>query len=417
MRIFHTADIHASEANIQEVKKCCDFTLQKAITEKPDLVIIAGDVFDSRDIKLDTQACKYIFQFVNKLSEVAPVCVVTGTPKHEGFATENLIFASSFEHNIIVSTGPEQLFLWDGQLYHNPTDCLEGLSFKFDAVISMLPTPTKQFMQGTDDQISQALTPIFAGFGATASEYNCPHIGVYHGTIRGATACNGQSMIGRDIEISREQIALANFDILCCGHIHLHQEIDYYIFFSGSLFGTNYGETDTKGFYIHEISKGEPFGSAKTIRLKHTFIETPSRKIVNLKHDFTDDFSDLDALPVPSELDDLRGADIKVSLKVWQDEATAISKEEIEKFYKNAGASEVKVDIKYIPREVVRSERMSQLETLADKFAEQAKLKSEILPEGITEIAADLETLSEDQIYEKVTIGYTYGADPEVSAA
>jgi exonuclease SbcD len=247
MKILHTADWHA-DANLKEFKKVSGFLIEKAREEEPDLIIIAGDVFDSRDIKLDSEACKAVFKVVYNLSEIAPVAIITGTPRHEGTATESLIFASA-EHNIAVSARPEQLFLKEGQLYR------EFTLTDPDAIISMVPTPTKQYMQGTDDEISQALTPIFAGFGASASEYYCPHIGVYHGTIRGAALSETQVMVGRDIEITKDQIALGNFDLFLCGHIHLKQKIEPNIYYSGSLFANNFGETQDHGFYVHEITK------------------------------------------------------------------------------------------------------------------------------------------------------------------
>lgn len=416
MRIIHLSDIHAADQWLDECKKCCEFVLQKAKNEPPDLIVVAGDVFDSRDIKLDSPACKYIFQFMHNLSEIAPLAIVSGTPIHEGHATENLAFASAFEHNVKVSTMPEQLYLHRGQL--TPLELIGGdINFgcqekKPDAIISMLPTPTKQWMQGTDDQISQALTPIFAGFGATAAEFDCPHLLVYHGTIAGATLANGQEMTGRDISISKDQLALGKFDLVCCGHIHLPQEIKPNIVYSGSLFAKNFGEDHDHGFYIHELAKNRP--TIEPVFQKYSllsqFIKTPSRALVNLKLNMVEDdlsASDINLLDIM----EVKDKDVKVSIKVYQDEAASVSKENIVSVLKSSGASNVTVDIKYIPREVVRSERMAQLETLADKFNEQAKLKSEELPIGISQIADDLETLTEEDIYEKVTAGYTYGAD------
>lgn len=416
LKILHSADWHA-DANLEEFIKCSSFLTLKAREAEPDLIIIAGDVFDSRDIKLDSEACKEVFKVVYKLSEIAPVAIVTGTPRHEGHAPESLIFAAAFEHNIKVSSVPEQFYLHRGQL--TPLELIGGdINFgcqekKPDAIISMMPTPTKQFLQGTDSEISQAITPIFAGFGATASEYNCPHILVYHGTIAGATLANGQDMTGRDISISKDQLALGNFDLVTCGHIHLPQEIKPNIFYSGSLFAKNFGEDHDHGFYIHELAKNRPTIEPMFQKycLLSRFINTPSRKLIPAEIDL------INNTETTNNPDQIKGADIKVTVKVYQDESAKVMKEVIEHNYLSAGASSVKIDIKYIPREVVRSERVTQLKSLADKLVEQAKIKDELLPEGIKEIAIDLETLSEEEIYAKVTEGYTYGAGGEASAA
>jgi DNA repair exonuclease SbcCD nuclease subunit len=419
MKILHTADWHA-DANPKEFKNVSGFLIEKAREEEPDLIIIAGDVFDSRDIKLDSEACKEVFKVVHELAGTAPVAIITGTPRHEGTATESIRFASAFEHNITVSVNPRQFYLHRRKI--KPLDLIgEDVHFGLreknpDAIISMIPTPTKQFMQGTDDEISQALTPIFAGFGATASDFDCPHILVYHGTIAGATLANGQDMTGRDISISKDQIALGNFDLVCCGHIHLPQEIKPNIFYSGSLGALNFGEDHNHGFYLHEIEKNRPSiePSYKKYCVCSSFMKTPSRKLIKLESDFTRD----DGINVlyPIAPDEIKNGSIKVTLKAWQDDANPmLNKEKIEEYYKSAGAAEVKVDIKRMPREVVRSEQVTQLESLVDKIKEQAKIKAESLPEGIIEIAADLETLSDEEIYEKVKSGYTYRSSSQLS--
>ena len=151
--------------------------------------------------------------------------------------------------------------------------------------------------------------------------------------------------------------------------------------------------------------------------IESNFINTPSRRLIQLREDFAGEGGDIrkiDATLYSLSPDEVKDASVKISLKVWQDNVLP-KKEEIEEFYKSAGAAEVKVEIKRIPREVVRSDRVTQLESLADKLDEQAKIKNESMPTGVREIASDLETLSDEEIYEKVKSGYTYGAGSRVS--
>jgi len=412
MKCLQTSDWHA-DANLDEFKKCSTFLLATAKEENPDLIIIAGDIFNSRDIKLESETCKLVFEKIHILSEIAPVSIVTGTPTHEGTATESLIYASAFEHNVIVSSIPEQLALMEGQLYplldFLGADCIDHFP---DAIISMMPTPTKKWMQGTNDEIAQALTPIFAGFGATASEYKCPHILIGHFSVRGASISDTQIMVGRDIEISKDQLALGNFDLVCLGHIHNAQQIDN-IFYAGSLFANNFGEKEDKGFYIHNINKprGTLEPSFNKWDIQSRFIKTPAKKLVTVKANLTKENFD----PIIDE--SVKGASIKIELSMFQDDKFSINLDEIKKQYLDAGATEVKLIMAHIPRENVRSESIMKLSTLPDKIEEGAKIKEESIPEGVLDIAHDFETLPEKEIYGKVTSGDYDRPGPGVSAS
>ena len=404
MKILATADWHIRDKDIDEIEKCLNYLIEVAKKERPNLIIHAGDIFDSRDVKLDSISAKLTFHIFSELAEIAPICTILGTPLHEGYATESLVYASNIDHNVWVSSQPEQLRLHNGTL-----TSLEYVGRdKTDLILSMLPTPTKQFMQGTDEEISNALTPIFAGFGAQAAQYDCPHILVGHWTVRGAAISDTQVMVGRDIEIGTDQIALAKAHLTCLGHIHKAQKIGENMFYSGSIYRTKHGETEAKGFYIHEILGGiieTPEG--KGVYSGSRFIETPARQRLTLKEDFSqgNDIQDLDATLRSLDPGEVKGASIKVELKAWEDETGAIDKQGIEDFYRAAGAESVEVHITAIPRENVRSERILKLETLREKVQERAALSCETVPETILEKADLLETMSDDEVLAHVANG------------
>lgn len=403
MKCLHLADLHARDKDLDEIKKCCATVTETAEAEQPDVIVIAGDVFDSRDIRLDSDTCRFIFPFISELADIAPVAIVLGTPFHEGHATEALRHITSMKHNVWVSSSPEQLIILEGGVYKSALYPLRGKSTPMEdvkAILSMVPQPTKQFLQVSDDELSNAMTPIFAGFGARAAAFDCPHILVMHGSIRGATLSNEQLMIGKDIEISKEQIQLANPDIVLAGHIHKSQLIEPNIYYSGSIYRVDAGEMEQKGFYVHEFGE---FGLNQEYDWKSRFIETPARKIFKLEEDFTQegyDLKELDATLYAFDLDDMDGADVRATLRVYQDEAATLEKEKIEEFYKSAGAQHVDVRIVRVPRETVRSEKLMRLTSLRDKVREMAALKGEDVSETILSKADWLETHTEDDILE-----------------
>lgn len=396
-KVLHFADVHCREKDLDEIKKCCLEILETAAEENPDLIVNAGDTFDDQLIRLDTEAVRYMMEFHRALADIAPVAVVIGTPSHDGKAALALEYATNGHHNIMVSSVPEQLFLTGGELCRAKD---LPLPLPVQAVISMIPTPTKQYFQTqsgiaqSDQEVADAMTALFAGFGATAAQYSCPHILVGHFQVVGARISETQQLVGRDIEVSKNQIELGVFDTACLGHIHFAQEVLRNVFYSGSVYRLNAGEPERKGFYIHEVGRAS------------MFIETPARKILKVEEDFTD--SDLGAADLDTVLytygpDEIKDSNIFCKFKFWVDDSALIDGESIKKFFYSAGANNVEVKAVRVQRENVRSRQVLELKVLRDKILEQARLRNEAeVSETILCKADDLETLTKDQIIQKV---------------
>jgi len=240
------------------------------------------------------------------------------------------------------------------------------------------------------------MSQIFSGFGAQASNYDAPHILIGHWNVRGSKLSTGQMLTGMDIELSVDQMMLSCADLILLGHIHKSQQLGDRTFYTGSIYATNWGEMEPKGFYIHEIGK------------ESRFIETPTRKLARVRCDFTDDAKPVGGLR-PEE--DLTGAFVRLDYTVWQDEAGTVDKEAIRKSYMDAGALDVDIRIIRKPRETVRSEAVLKVESLRDKLTAMAALKNETVPESILQKADELESRTPDEL-----INALAGAKAEVAA-
>ena len=384
MRILHLADIHARDKNIEEIETCLWFVVQQA--KDVDLIVIAGDIFDSRDIRLDSKAAKLIIKTVSELADIAPVAVIVGTPSHDGTAPEILRYSRG-KHFIHVSSMPEQIYLVGGELSLSP-----GIgNIKPDAILTMIPQPTKQyFNQGSisesNDSISQAMNGLFAGFGAKAAELTrVPHILVGHWNVSGARLSTGQILTGQEIDISIDQMGFANAAAHLLGHIHMSQMIGDRTFYSGSLYPLTWAEVEDKGFWLHEFDAD--------VLYKSEFIKTPCRKLTRFQYDLTDDFNgyDLADRMASENQGKISGAFVRLDLTVWQDEAAKIDKETIMKIYMDAGALDVDIRIIRIPRETVRSESVLKFDRLRDKIKAMADLREETISDEILKKADLLE--------------------------
>jgi DNA repair protein SbcD/Mre11 len=406
LKVLHFADLHARDNDIKEIETCMDALVQTATDEEPDLIVMAGDTFDSRMVRLDSQAAKLVFDYYSMLADIAPMVVITGTPSHDGLAPQVLAHVQA-EHPIHVADYPEQITFIHG-LFVPMGNLHAG---KPDAIITCIPTPTKQYWEKfggenrsakeTDAEVAQAMSAMLAGFGAAASLWHgCPHILVAHCSVGGAFLSETQQLIGQDIELSREQIGYAEADVACLGHIHLHQQIGENIFYSGSIFRKDFGELEEKGYYIHEL-EGNKLTSSR-------FVNTPTRKLVKLKTDLTNGGRPIESLtnggrPIESMMADgtweydIAGAFVRLEIKAWQDEADQLDLPAIRAAM--GAAQDVEIRIQRVPRETVRSAHLLELQALRDKIREMALLRKEDVPESILAKADILETLEPDEIY------------------
>ena len=377
IKLMHCADIHGRDKDIDESEKCCEFMIATAKTSAVDLVAIAGDCFDSKDIKLDSRAAKLIIRTVSRLADIAPVVIVKGTESHDGNAPEVLQYAKG-RFPVHVATRPEQILM-------------------AGAVLTLIPTPTKQYFNNgsiseSNESIAQAMNGLFAGFGATAEEYpDMPHILVGHWEVTGSMLPTGQTMrTGQDISITTDQMLLANPTINVLGHIHMRQQLGDRTFYSGSLYPLNWGENTEHGFYIHTLEG--------RLRVSSEFIETPCRKLARYHVDET---TDPPQIMDTDEMGNVSGAYVRIDITTWQDQANGIFKDRIiDQLMNDQGALDVDIRIIRKPRETVRSEVVLKAETLRDKLVAMAALNDETVSESILAKADALENTEPAKLLE-----------------
>ncbi len=106
MKILHSADWHCRDDDLDEVKKCLGTLINAVKDEVPDMVMMPGDVFDSRHVKLDSQSAKLILEIVQEIANLAPIAIVAGTPSHDGTTVEALRYIMA-KYPVWVSTVPQ----------------------------------------------------------------------------------------------------------------------------------------------------------------------------------------------------------------------------------------------------------------------------------------------------------------------
>lgn len=90
-RIMHFADFHidSDEKTLRPTRRAGDELLAGAQANQPDLIVIAGDYFN-RKLHFDSEAARFAIDFLQRLSNIAPVLLLEGTETHDRQSLETL---------------------------------------------------------------------------------------------------------------------------------------------------------------------------------------------------------------------------------------------------------------------------------------------------------------------------------------
>jgi DNA repair exonuclease SbcCD nuclease subunit len=259
MKILHVADTHLGYSahrkvtedginqremdNYNAFKQFVDYS----INSKSDLIIHAGDLFDS--VRPNNRAITFAMDQIIRLSkEKIPFVVIAGNHEHPKLKETGHIF-SIFDHI--------------DHVYPIYNAKYETLSFKIkNEKIVVHVVPQCEFKKQFDEEVKK-LKP------DSTSDYN---IFVSHGAVTGIKVF---SMNEFNELIIPTQVLSKNFDYIALGHYHTFTKLANNAFYSGSTERFTFIDAlDKKGFIELELSKG---------KLKYNFIKLENRPMIDPK--------------------------------------------------------------------------------------------------------------------------------------
>ena len=259
MKILHVADTHLGYSayrkvtedgiNQREIDAYDAFKqfINYAIKSKPDLIIHAGDLFDS--VRPNNRAISFAVKQIIRLSrEKIPFIVIAGNHEHPKLKETGHIF-SIFDHM--------------DHVYPIYNSKYEMISFKIkNKKIMVHAIPQCEIKKQFDEELKN-LKP------NQSADYN---IFVSHGAVTGIKAF---SMNEFNELIIPTQLLSKNFDYIALGHYHRFTKLANNAFYSGSTERFTFIDApDKKGFVEIELSNG---------KLKQNFIELGNRPMIDLK--------------------------------------------------------------------------------------------------------------------------------------
>lgn len=389
MKLLHFSDVHY-DADPEKLAKCeasMAFIISQAADIKPDLIIMSGDLFHRRQALESKSAILPAHQAIQQLAEIAPLVMVYGN--HDVPGSLDLFRLINSFHPIYVADRAETIYYFKGcgfKRYEDgpETDRADAVP---DAILHLLPYLTKaHFLAAVDpgsidesnQLIQEALKGLFAGWGVISAEAQCPVVMVAHCNVSGSTLSTGQVLLGQDIMVSKHDLALARADYVALGHIHRAQEVGDKMYYSGSVYHGNFGETEVKSFAVVTIDEDR-----KTTIYP---VVIPSRPLSLHELHWDPDlkmFWDSDDAP------DWIGADLRVRIYQTKEQAGLHTDEAIRERF--AGAHSFQIERIPIPDERVRSGEIVKAQTLAQKVGEWGSVVEKTIAPEVLELAAKVE--------------------------
>jgi exonuclease SbcC/exonuclease SbcD len=378
MKVAHIADIHwglgypgpTPAARFDDICRVTDWTADRIIKERCDVVIVAGDMFRKADIALE-KASKEIRACTAWLRKITAagieVIIISGTPSHDPISAYDLLKDYQLPRVTIV-TEP----IWfdhDGE-YGFSFICIPGMDRSNFAVKEEYKGLSAHVVhQMMTDYITETCQQF-----RNESNY-CPSILIGHLTYDLADTGFEDVLMQQEAILTTE--AVSGYDLVALGHIHRPQQ-NGRVFYPGSPERLSFNDEKVDaGFWIHEWD-GKKFDSR--------FIDTPARKYYTLRlteNEITDFVNG--NIEFEDAFGDICDAIVRIHYTCSETLNKALNRRTLEKALYDAGAffvTEIKGDIERTDRmrDAEVTEALGPVEAVR-KWAENQEIDQEEINE------------------------------------
>ena len=209
----------------KDICKCLDALVAGAKEQKPDIAVIAGDIFHQARVWSDRglKEQQTAVRFLRELERICPVVVMRGTPNHdseEQFKTLDSTFYGDDSVHIITEPDVGTYHSYDGKAVQ--IACLPG----FDRGFYRAKHPGLS-KEEENEVFTQSIADLIVGLKAQC-DAGGPTVLVSHYTITGCNMESGQTAFFSQFEpvVYPDTLQAADFDLVCFGHIHRPQQLD-----------------------------------------------------------------------------------------------------------------------------------------------------------------------------------------------
>lgn len=318
MRILQFGDNHFEESSPRwsECLRVHGRVVEEVRRLQPDLILDGGDLVTKRTTTAERNA---VASFLAECAEVAPLVITGGN--HDPDEEWNFILPKlGTKHPIHVVTDARVIDV-------------------AGASIACVAWPTRAGPID-DGAAREDLRATLTHLGLELATRKGPRLALGHFDCDGAVAGTGQPLIGGSVRVSLADLGRLNAQIVFMSHIHKPQEWmfgDVPLLYAGSLFRTDWGETEAKSFVLAEVD-------AEGVRWER--IDTGARAMVDGTAVWDNDAPGWDWETEPLGLVDVAQADVRFSYTVPAEHLAVARREaaSLEARLLAAGAATVKID-------------------------------------------------------------------------
>ncbi|MFD2247125.1 exonuclease SbcCD subunit D C-terminal domain-containing protein [Pontibacter ruber] len=288
MRVLHTSDWHLGQRLVnlertEEHQHFLDWLLQTIEQEQVEVLLMAGDVFDT-----GAPSNTALRQYYNFLTRVCATCcrhiIITGG-NHDSVSTLNAPkeLLDCFNIKVIGGATPDPLdeLIELRNKAGEPELVVCAVPFLRDRDVR-LSVPGESYEE-REQRIKQGIAAHYAAFVPHVQKYkeqSIPVVAMGHLFAAGGSASDSEKEIhvGNLGQIGADQFP-AEFDYVALGHLHRPQQVNntHHIRYSGSPIPLSFSEvTDKKVVFILDFEEG------KLTNLRELAIPT-CRKLVRFK--------------------------------------------------------------------------------------------------------------------------------------
>lgn len=395
MKIMHTADWHIGsmkgpEQNgvnlrLQDTIRCLEEMVKVAEEERPELVLVAGDIFHQAEIwqGRSHRELHIARSIIKRLSEVSgEVIVMRGTPNHDA-AEIFLSLTETFERfrNVDVITQPQIVQTEFADIVVVPGFDQGQFRAKFPGLAK----------EDENAVFSEELGNIITGMRPLCRPDKMAIL-MSHYTVPGCNMESGQVQMFSKAEpvITPEMLRTANYDLVTLGHIHRPQFISGLdnVCYSGAINALNFNdEGQERGFWIHYAEEGA-FGKSGMVFTDSEFHKTPYREFLTIKWDKSDveqAITNPEVLPMVFSQAGVADKIVRIIYSCTAEQKKAVNTAQIERALYEAGAF-WKADIKIEAIDDVNKTELSKFDDPETNLIQYLREKGITEPEDVNGI-------------------------------
>lgn len=300
MRILHTADWHLGKRLEQsertdEHQAFLNWLITTLQTEKIDVLIVAGDIFDTGSPS--NTAFEQYYGFLRQVKDTCCREVIIIGGNHDSISTLNAPQSLLKYFNVHIIGGVPEVFTDQIIEIRNPAGQLElvvcAVPFLRDRDIRL--SVAGETMEERETRIKDGITAHYHRFKEYILDYKTAHIPVIatgHLFAAGSSTSDSEKEIhvGNLGQVGGDQFPV-EFDYVALGHIHRPQLINKmnHIRYSGSPVPLSFSETEDrkqviilefKAGVLHELKEVEVPCNRKLIRIKGDFEKVKTKLVL-----------------------------------------------------------------------------------------------------------------------------------------